>query len=203
MRKDDKTSIDLLRAQEELDATPNSGQRKTGKRRSPVTSAGLERSIAKPIQRQRFEDAWPRSTWPDGIEENEGGIRRSCSSFSAAGSGRRIVPAITIPLLWKSRAPITSPRLIAPPGSKVVWRAGRSGLIEFSQDGGSTWSRQTSGVLVDLPHRLGSLRSSVLDRWPRRRHSSYHRRRRALESGAAAARRRISAESALPMRSTS
>jgi len=27
---------------------------------------------------------------------------------------------------------------------------GRSGLIEFSKDGGSSWSRQTSGILADL-----------------------------------------------------
>jgi photosystem II stability/assembly factor-like uncharacterized protein len=45
---------------------------------------------------------------------------------------------------------ISNPRLILPPGSNVIWRAGRSGQIEFSKDGGSSWSRQTSGVLVDL-----------------------------------------------------
>jgi hypothetical protein len=45
---------------------------------------------------------------------------------------------------------ISNPRLISPPASNSVWRAGRSGLIEFSKDGGSSWSRQTSGVLVDL-----------------------------------------------------
>jgi hypothetical protein len=45
---------------------------------------------------------------------------------------------------------ITNPRLISPPGSNVTWRAGRSGLIEFSKDGGSSWSRQISGVLTDL-----------------------------------------------------
>jgi hypothetical protein len=45
---------------------------------------------------------------------------------------------------------ISNPRLISPPGSSLVWRAGRSGLIEFSKDGGSSWSRQTSGVLADL-----------------------------------------------------
>src|SRR5258708_7588996 len=43
-----------------------------------------------------------------------------------------------------------NPRLIAPPGSRVLWRTGRSGLIELSKDGGSSWSRQTSGVLTDL-----------------------------------------------------
>jgi hypothetical protein len=41
-------------------------------------------------------------------------------------------------------------RLVAAPGSTFVWRPGRAGLIEFSRDGGRSWMRQTSGVLVDL-----------------------------------------------------
>ena len=45
---------------------------------------------------------------------------------------------------------VSNPRLIAPPGSHVLWRAGRGGRIDFSSDGGASWSRQTSGVLVDL-----------------------------------------------------
>jgi hypothetical protein len=45
---------------------------------------------------------------------------------------------------------ISDPRLVSPPGSRVIWRGGRRGLIELSTDGGSSWSRQTSGVLVDL-----------------------------------------------------
>jgi hypothetical protein len=45
---------------------------------------------------------------------------------------------------------ISNSRLISPPGSSVIWRAGRSGLIELSKDGGSSWSRQSSGVRADL-----------------------------------------------------
>jgi len=45
---------------------------------------------------------------------------------------------------------VSNPRLIAPPGSHVLWRAGRAGSIDFSNDGGTSWSRQTSGVLADL-----------------------------------------------------
>jgi hypothetical protein len=45
---------------------------------------------------------------------------------------------------------ISNPRLISPPGSNFIWRVGRSGLIEFSKDRGSSWSRQASGVLADL-----------------------------------------------------
>ena len=45
---------------------------------------------------------------------------------------------------------VSNSRLFSSPGSNVFWRVGRVGLIEFSKNGGSSWSRQTSGVLVDL-----------------------------------------------------
>ena len=45
---------------------------------------------------------------------------------------------------------ISNPRLIAPPSSTLLWRAGRGGLIELSKDSGSSWLRQASGVLSDL-----------------------------------------------------
>jgi hypothetical protein len=44
----------------------------------------------------------------------------------------------------------SDPNLIAAPGSNSLWRAGHAGLIEFSPDGGHSWSRQSSGALVDL-----------------------------------------------------
>ena len=40
--------------------------------------------------------------------------------------------------------------LIVTPNRKTRWRAGPAGMIEFSSDGGASWSRQTSNVLVDL-----------------------------------------------------
>lgn len=40
--------------------------------------------------------------------------------------------------------------LIVTPSKKARWRAGHAGRIEFSSDGGASWSRQTSNVLVDL-----------------------------------------------------
>jgi hypothetical protein len=45
---------------------------------------------------------------------------------------------------------VSNSRLFSSPGSNVFWRVGRGGLIELSKNGGSSWSRQTSGVLVDL-----------------------------------------------------
>jgi hypothetical protein len=41
-------------------------------------------------------------------------------------------------------------KLIVSPNKKVLWRAGHAGMIEFSSDGGASWSRQSSGVLLDL-----------------------------------------------------
>jgi hypothetical protein len=45
---------------------------------------------------------------------------------------------------------ISNSRMFSPPSSNVFWRVGRGGLIEFSKDGGATWSRQASGVRSDL-----------------------------------------------------
>lgn len=45
---------------------------------------------------------------------------------------------------------VSDSRSITVPGSNFVWRTGRAGLIEFSQDGGRSWARQPSGVIVDL-----------------------------------------------------
>lgn len=45
---------------------------------------------------------------------------------------------------------VSDPHLIYAPGSTSQWRTGPSGLIEFSSNGGSYWSRQGSGVLVEL-----------------------------------------------------
>jgi len=47
-------------------------------------------------------------------------------------------------------AGVITPHLISSPNRKVLWRAGHAGMIEFSSDGGASWSRQTSNVLVDL-----------------------------------------------------
>ncbi len=47
-------------------------------------------------------------------------------------------------------AAFSNPHLITAPGEQVLWRAGRAGVIEFSTDNGASWTRQTSGVLVDL-----------------------------------------------------
>ena len=45
---------------------------------------------------------------------------------------------------------VADSRLITAPGSTFAWLPGRAGLIAFSRNGGRSWTRQPSGVLVDL-----------------------------------------------------
>jgi hypothetical protein len=45
---------------------------------------------------------------------------------------------------------VSDPTRIYAPGAASVWHAGSAGLIEFSPNGGHSWSRQRSGVIVDL-----------------------------------------------------
>jgi len=72
------------------------------------------------------------------------------SAPSQPGAVGGVAPSYSDSLSMKVAHAISDPRLISPPGSGLLWRAGRRGLIEFSKDGGSSWSRQTSGVLADL-----------------------------------------------------
>jgi hypothetical protein len=64
-------------------------------------------------------------------------VNGAVSSYADAGS-------------MKVARAMANPRLISSPGSNAIWLAGRGGVIEFSKDGGSSWSRQTSGVPTDL-----------------------------------------------------
>jgi hypothetical protein len=55
---------------------------------------------------------------------------------------------------------VSNPHLISPPGSTILWRAGRAGVIELSRDNGTSWSRQKSAVHVDL--QTGSAPSETI-----------------------------------------
>jgi hypothetical protein len=67
------------------------------------------------------------------------------ATSTVTGGAVSLLNAASMEAVMKS-----NPRLIAVAGSKVIWLVGRSGLIEFSSDGGTSWSRQTSGALADL-----------------------------------------------------
>jgi hypothetical protein len=60
------------------------------------------------------------------------------AAFSDTGASRGLI------------AGALNPQLIISPNKKALWRAGHAGMIEFSSDGGASWARQSSNVLVDL-----------------------------------------------------
>ncbi|HKW35495.1 MAG TPA: hypothetical protein VJN92_20960 [Candidatus Acidoferrum sp.] len=59
------------------------------------------------------------------------------AAFSNDGAAVRMASAI-------------SPYVISAPDGKTSWRVGHVGMIEFSSDGGASWSRQISNVSVEL-----------------------------------------------------
>jgi hypothetical protein len=78
-------------------------------------------------------------------------------SEGRAHSLRREVPAPPSPAFNARLGPSTALmtrasnlNLIATPDKKILWLAGPAGMIEFSSDGGASWSRQASNVVVDL-----------------------------------------------------
>ncbi|HET8925377.1 MAG TPA: hypothetical protein VFN26_20510 [Candidatus Acidoferrum sp.] len=105
------------------------------KAKSPSSSPTLTYREAAPAPPSQPAPAPPRGAAapPDQTKEAvSGGV----AGFNAVASTELVA--------------VSNPHLIPAPGSNVIWRAGRRGLLEFSKDGGASWSRQASGVLVDL-----------------------------------------------------
>jgi hypothetical protein len=126
---------------------------------APVEAAKIQAEIAQNSQTQNQTSNYvsPKVPGPSPMSQTESS-RKSKSTAAAAP-----VPAPP-PLPEKAAGVVSShndsisllagasssPLLISPPGSNTFWRVGRSGLIEFSKDGGSSWTRQSSGVVADL-----------------------------------------------------
>jgi len=152
LRKDANrgASDDLLRAQEQLDRDAKTA---TGARQENA-EAQLQTQSAN-IQSQNQSNAIAgKVAGPAPLGQMEA---KKMKSPSAAPAPPPSLPGVAGGVAGYSgstalevTASISNPRLISPPGSSLLWRAGRRGLIELSKDGGSSWSRQTSGVLADL-----------------------------------------------------
>jgi hypothetical protein len=153
LRKDARRadSVDLLRAQEELDRDGKIA----GNARPESAEVQLQTQAANAqLQNQSNANA-PKVPGPAPLGQMEAKKMKAASAPPTlpppqSGVAGGIASSYNDSASLQIARAIANPRLISPPGSSVVWRAGRSGLIEFSKDGGSSWSRQTSGVLVDL-----------------------------------------------------
>jgi len=146
-------SVDLLRAQEQLDRDSKAAD--NARQESAEVQLQAQASNAQ-LQNQSGANAnAPKTPGPAPLSQMEAKKMKAVPAAPAvpspqAGAAGGIASSYNDSASLQVARAIANPRLISPPGSKVIWRVGRSGLIEFSKDGGSSWSHQTSGVLVDL-----------------------------------------------------
>jgi cytoskeletal protein RodZ len=153
LRKDQgsSSSVDLLAAQEQLDRDAKTA----AGRRQENAEVQLQTQAANAQSQNQLNTSSPKVPGPAPLGQMEAKKMKAASAAPAApppapgGVGGAVSSYNSSASLEVARA-ISNPRLISPPGSNVIWLAGRSGLIEFSRDGGSSWSRQTSGVLAEL-----------------------------------------------------
>ena len=144
-------SVDLLRAQEQLDRdakTADNAKQEAGETQLQTRASNDQ------LQNQSNATA-PKVPGPAQLGQMEAKKMKAVPAIPAppaaqSGAVGGVASSYNDSNSLEVARLITNPRLISPPGSNLVWRTGRSGLIEFSKDGGSSWSRQTSGVLVDL-----------------------------------------------------
>jgi hypothetical protein len=144
-------SVDLLRSQERLD-------------RDAKTAAGaiqenaevqLQTQAANVQSQNQLNGNSPKVPGPAPLRQVETKRLKAASAAPAAPPSQSaavggVASSYNSSASLEVAREIFNPRLISPPGSSFIWRAGRSGLIELSKDGGASWSRQTSGVLADL-----------------------------------------------------
>ncbi len=109
-----------------------------------------------PVQNQLNTPKVPAPGPPGQVEsakkaKSESATSRYRAAAPSAPAPPRAVAAFNDSEAMQMAALANSHWIAAPaPDSKIIWRVGQAGLIEFSSDGGASWSRQTSGVLVEL-----------------------------------------------------
>jgi len=99
--------------------------------------APLSQAQAQPLARKKSEANAPAPAAPSAPAGVAGGVAAVTTSNQIGAASETVMV-------------ISDPHMIFAPGSHSQWRTGPSGLIEFSSNGGSSWSRQRSGVLVEL-----------------------------------------------------
>ncbi len=148
-----RTSVDLLRAQEQLDRDTKTA----GSARQENAEVQLQAQASNAqLQNQSNANA-PKVPGPAPLGQMEAKKMKVAAAAAAPaapppppGEAGGVVSRYNESTSLKVARAISNPRLISPPGSNLIWRVGRTGLIEVSKDSGSSWSRQTSGVLADL-----------------------------------------------------
>lgn len=99
----------------------------------PLSQVDQSKKAKSPSLSREYREAAPPASFPQPAPAAPAG---EAAAFSDAASMQLMA--------------MPNSHLVAVPGTKLLWRAGRVGLIEFSNDSGTSWSHQFSGVLVDL-----------------------------------------------------
>jgi hypothetical protein len=152
LRKDEErgSSVDLLRAEQQLDRDAKT----VGGARQENSPAQLQAQALNAQSPNQYNRNSPKVPGPAPLGQAEEKKLKARPPSPAPPAAPEVVAdavsSYTNSASLEVARAISNPRLISPPGSRVIWRAGRNGLIEFSRDGGSSWSPQTSGVLADL-----------------------------------------------------
>jgi hypothetical protein len=151
LRKDTEShaAADVSSAREQLerDANTVSGGRQES------AEAQLQAQTANVQSQNQVNSNSPAISGPAPLSQAENKkkeMKTARASAAPAPSAAKRVSGLAGATSMMEEVAVSNPRLIAPPGSHLLWRAGRAGSIDFSNDEGASWSRQTSGVLVDL-----------------------------------------------------
>jgi hypothetical protein len=154
-RPDKDTALDSFAAASRVENQPNLDAQTAVKGAAEEKAEAQTQAANAPVQNQANAAQVP-SPSPLGQAEST----KKPKSESAASLYRAAAPSAPAPprvaafsdSAAMQIAALTNSRLIAAPApdSKIMWRVGQAGVIEFSSDGGASWSRQTSGVSVDL-----------------------------------------------------
>jgi hypothetical protein len=150
LRKDTERSAaaELLRAEDQM--ARDAKTLPAGRQENPGEQ--LQAQTANAQSENQYNSKAPRVLGPAPLGQTDNKKKEMKAARAAAAPEPAAGPAagLSIATSMMEVVTVSNPHLISARGSNVVWRAGRLGLVEFSTDGGTSWSRQTSGVLADL-----------------------------------------------------
>jgi hypothetical protein len=162
---------DLLRAEKQLDRDAKSASRERQEKTEVQAQAQAQAQMqAGNVQSQnQYNSNAPKVPGPTPMGQSVMETKKMKAAAAApaapppsqpAAVGGAVSRGYDSSAAMEAASAISNPHLISPPGSILLWRAGRAGVIELSRDNGISWSRQKSGLHVDL--QTGSAPSEMV-----------------------------------------
>ena len=156
LRKDAgrSSSDDLRPAEKQLDRDAKTASRE--RQETAAVQLQAQTQSANAQSQNQYNSNAPKVPGPAPLGQMEAKKTKAATASPAAPPSAQPSAAGGAVSTYNSSAALevtsatSNPHLISPPGSRLLWRVGRAGAIEFSPDNGTSWSRQKSGVHVDL-----------------------------------------------------